>query len=81
MEEHERKPDMVHRPAHYTYGDHEVIETISKIIDSSGLSGVEGYLLGNVLKYALRAGKKGSYEEDCAKAGNYAHRLVTGEWA
>lgn len=75
------EPDMVHRPPHYTDGQHEAIETISKIIESSGLSGVEGYLLGSVLKYALRAGKKDDYRQDCAKAGNYAHRLVTGDWA
>lgn len=76
------KPDMVHRPPHYTDGQHEAIETIERVIFAAyGQAGVDGFRLGSVLKYALRAGKKDDYRQDCAKAGNYAHRLATGDWA
>lgn len=60
--------DNVNHPAHYTQWPVEVIN----------LSEREGFLYGNVLKYALRAGAKSgsSYEEDMAKATWYATRLT-----
>lgn len=60
--------DNVHHPAHYTRWPVEVID----------LTEQEGFLYGNVLKYALRAGTKpgSSYEEDMAKATWYATRLA-----
>ena len=67
--------DSVINPAHYS-GEIEAIEIIERIVD--GLDGADAFLLGNVLKYALRAGRKG--EDDLDKANNYAHRLTTGEW-
>lgn len=70
--------DKVYRPAHYTQGDIETIQVIEAIVN--GLPGDAGYLLGNVLKYALRAGKKGDFNEDVLKGNNYAFRLVTGQW-
>lgn len=58
----------VSHPAHYTRWPIEVIDLTER----------ENFLIGNVLKYALRAGaKNGSpYEEDIAKARWYARRHI-----
>lgn len=60
--------DNVNHPAHYTQWPVEVIDLTER----------EAFLIGNVLKYALRAGlKSGStYGEDMAKARWYARRHV-----
>lgn len=60
--------DNVNRPAHYTRWPVEVIDLTER----------ETFLIGNVLKYVLRAGAKAgsTYEEDMAKAGWYARRHV-----
>ena len=60
--------DNVNHPPHYTQWPVEVIDPAER----------EGFLYGNVLKYALRAGAKSgsSYEEDMAKATWYATRLT-----
>lgn len=60
--------DNVNHPAHYTRWPVEVIDLTER----------EGFLYGNVLKYALRAGAKSgsAYEEDMAKATWYAARLT-----
>lgn len=70
--------DPVEHPSHYTQGSIESINIIERIID--GLEGKQAAHLANVLKYALRAGKKGLTDIDLEKANNYAHRLCTGEW-
>lgn len=61
--------DAINHPAHYTRWPVEVINLTER----------EGFLYGNVLKYALRAGAKAetTYEEDMGKAVWYATRLVT----
>lgn len=60
--------DNVNHPAHYTRWPVEVINLTER----------EGFLAGNILKYALRAGAKSgaTYEEDMAKAVWYAVRYV-----
>mgnify|MGYP000929963522 CR=1 FL=1 len=60
--------DNVNHPAHYTRWPVEVID----------LTEGETFLIGNILKYALRAGTKAgsTYEEDMAKARWYARRHV-----
>lgn len=60
--------DNVEHPDHYTRWP---VETIN-------LTERETFLIGNILKYALRAGSKAGspYEEDMAKARWYAHRYV-----
>lgn len=70
----------VFKPSHYTGGSIETIEKIETVIE--GLSGADAYLLGNVIKYIDRAGKKDGEdaEKDLAKANNYAVRLCTGHW-
>ena len=62
--------DNVNHPAHYTRWPVEVINLTER----------ETFLVGNVLKYALRAGNKDGapYEEDMAKARWYARRHVDG---
>lgn len=60
--------DNVNHPAHYTQWPIEVINLTER----------ETFLIGNILKYALRAGTKpgSAYEEDMAKARWYARRHV-----
>lgn len=60
--------DSVNHPAHYTQWPIEVIDLTER----------EGFLYGNVIKYALRAGLKpgAAYGEDTAKAVWYAIRYV-----
>lgn len=60
--------DNVDHPAHYTQWPVEVIYLTER----------ESFLIGNVIKYALRAGVKdgATYGEDMAKARWYARRHV-----
>ena len=60
--------DNVNHPAHYTQWPVEVINLTER----------ETFLIGNILKYALRAGVKdgSTYDEDMAKARWYARRHV-----
>lgn len=60
--------DNVNHPDHYTRWPVEVINLTER----------ETFLIGNVLKYALRAGAKSgsTYGEDMAKARWYARRHV-----
>lgn len=60
--------DNVNHPSHYTRWPVEVIDLTER----------ETFLIGNILKYALRAGAKdgSTYEEDMAKARWYARRHV-----
>nr|DAV43174.1 MAG TPA: nucelotide kinase [Caudoviricetes sp.] len=60
--------DNVNRPAHYTRWPVEVIRLAER----------ETFLIGNILKYTLRAGAKAgsTYEEDMAKARWYARRHI-----
>lgn len=55
-------------PDHYTRWPVEVIDLTER----------KSFLIGNILKYALRAGAKAgsSYEEDMAKARWYARRHI-----
>jgi len=65
--------DMVHEPTHYTSGG---IETIDYIKAKLTLEQYEGFLLGNVLKYTSRAGKKDEKKQDLEKASVYLGWLV-----
>ena len=60
--------DNVNHPAHYTQWPSEVINLTER----------ETFLIGNILKYALRAGVKdgSTYGEDMAKARWYARSHV-----
>lgn len=65
-----KQPDNVNHPAHYTYGNIEVIDAI----ESWSLP----YHLGNVVKYVARAGKKDPSKttEDLKKAQWYLARYI-----
>lgn len=60
-------------PVHYQVVDGiEAIDLIREVVLHLGISDpYAGYLLGNVLKYRLRAGKKDDALKDLAKAGEY----------
>jgi hypothetical protein len=60
--------DPVNHPAHYQAGGIEAVD----VIEAFGL----GYHLGNVVKYVLRAGRKGSALEDAKKAKWYLERAI-----
>ena len=63
--------DVVKKPKHYQLCDMEAIDIINKTLSEEEL---KGYILGNVLKYRLRAGKKGDMSktyEDIQKANQY----------
>lgn len=62
--------DLVHKPAHYqTSLGVEVIDIIDEFF-------ADNYNLGNVLKYLLRADKKGYRQRDLEKALVYLTREV-----
>ena len=65
--------DMVNSPPHYKHGG---IETIDFIKAKLTKEEYRGYLKGNVLKYASRAGHKGNAAEDAGKMAWYAQRLA-----
>ena len=66
-------------PRYYWETGFEAIDIIEYVID--GLDANSSFLLGNVIKYVLRAGlKEEDPLKDLLKANNYAYRLVTGEW-
>ena len=69
--------EVVDSPGWYG-GPVETIDKIEAIVD--GLPPREAYLLGQVLRYADRAGRKDEAATDLGKANNYAHRLVYGRW-
>jgi thymidylate synthase ThyX len=60
--------DPVNHPAHYTHGPMEVID----IIEGFNL----GFHLGNVVKYILRAERKGQQVQDLEKARWYLDREI-----
>lgn len=62
----------VDHPAHYTGGDIECIDAIKSAVQ--GLTGYEGFLAGNAIKYLWRWKVKGG-KTDLKKAAWYIDRL------
>ncbi len=60
--------DPVHNPSHYKSGGIEVID----VIEAFDLN----FRLANVIKYVLRAGRKGDALEDLEKAAWYLDREI-----
>lgn len=60
--------DPVHNPAHYKSGGIEVIDVIEAFDLNFGLA--------NVIKYVLRAGRKGDALQDLEKAAWYLDREI-----
>lgn len=65
--------DMVNLPPHYRSGG---IETIDYLQAKLTHDQFVGFCLGNALKYLSRAGKKGDFSEDLAKARWYINKLL-----
>jgi hypothetical protein len=65
--------DVVNHPAHYKVGGIETIDFIKAKLTPEEF---KGYLLGNVLKYASRAGHKDNALQDAGKMAWYANRLA-----
>lgn len=68
---------------HYDFPEcREAIEVIEMAVSREGVPRKASYCIGNALKYLLRAGNKPgeSWKDDAAKAENYLHRALTGEW-
>ena len=62
--------DLVNHPDHYKSGGLEAID----VIEAFGLQ--NDFFLGNVVKYVLRADKKGKFLEDLEKASWYLNRKI-----
>ena len=67
-----RAVDMVNEPPHYTQGSIEVIDVIE---DSLTADMMEGYCIGNVMKYVMRYRHKNGVE-DLMKARWYLDRAI-----
>jgi hypothetical protein len=67
--------DAVRRPAHYTKGQVEAIDIIEQVV-AGYEDPVEAYLVGQVLKYLIRAPHKGTRGQCLGKAGWYLTRLI-----
>lgn len=65
--------DPIHHPDHYTWKGVECIKVIE--IMTRGLSGIEAYYMGNIIKYLFRYPKKGSLEMDLMKTEEYTGLL------
>lgn len=61
--------DEIHHPDHYTWKGVECKDVIETMV--TGLSGIEAYYMGNIIKYLYRYPKKGTLETDLAKADQY----------
>lgn len=70
---HEKRVDMVNNPPHYKVGGLETIDILKAKLTKEEY---RGYLKGNVIKYATRAGFKGASAEDAGKLAWYAQRLA-----
>ena len=69
----DEKEDVVNYPKHYTSGKYEVIEVIE---DKMTASQFTGFLIGNIMKYIMRAPLKGNARQDYKKAQWYLDRLI-----
>lgn len=69
----EEQSDPVNHPAHYCRGDVECIDAIKAAIQD--MNGVEGYHVGNIIKYVWRFKAKGGVQ-DLEKAAFYLAALI-----
>ena len=67
--------DSVNSPFHYTQGRVEAIEIIEDVV-AGAPEPVVGYLMGQTLKYLLRAWHKGNASQDLQKACWYLNRAI-----
>lgn len=64
------KDEKVNHPSHYNAGKIEALD----VIEDAGF--LEGFCLGNALKYILRANHKSDYVGDLEKAAWYINYMV-----
>jgi hypothetical protein len=67
--------DQVNSPTHYTQGRIEAIDVIEDVV-AGAPDPVVGYLVGQSLKYLLRAWHKGNTKQDLQKATWYLNRAI-----
>ena len=67
--------DQVNHPSHYKQGRIEAIDVIEDVV-SSAPEPVVGFLVGNALKYLLRAWHKENASQDLQKAQWYLRRAI-----
>lgn len=65
--------DEIHHPDHYTWKGVECKDVIETMV--TGLSGIEAYYMGNIIKYLYRYPKKGTLISDLSKAVEYTEFL------
>ncbi len=66
--------DLINKPKHYQLiGDLEAIDVIERVLTPEQF---KGYLIGNFLKYRLRAGQKDDALQDLAKSEWYRQRAA-----
>ena len=71
--------DNVDLPAHYQLIPEKGVEVIDVVnVVTERFGGSDGYKIGNVLKYLLRAGQKGDALQDLKKAKKYLSWLIGG---
>ena len=59
----------------------ETIELVELVMARKSIPRVQAYMISHALRYILRLGVKTSdWKTDAAKAENYLHRAITGEW-
>lgn len=68
--------DPVNSPAHYRQGRIEAIEVIEDVV-AGAPEPVVGYLVGQTLKYLLRAWHKKDASQDLQKASWYLNRAIS----
>jgi len=68
--------DQVNSPSHYKQGRIEAIEIIEDVV-AGAPEPVMGYLIGQTMKYLLRAWHKGNTVQDLQKAAWYLNRAIT----
>lgn len=69
---------MVNHPKHYTTGKYEVIDIIRDTLSHGNYSPIQGYYLGNIIKYIMRYKHK-SGVQDLEKAKTYLEWLIEAE--
>tara|TARA_Y100000033_G_C2652921_1_gene65719 strand:+ start:75 stop:308 length:234 start_codon:yes stop_codon:yes gene_type:complete len=67
--------DLVNHPSHYKQGRVEAIDVIEDVV-SAAPEPVVGFLVGNALKYLLRAWHKENTVQDLQKAEWYLRRAI-----
>jgi len=73
-EQREAQSDLINKPKHYQLiGDLEAIDVIERTLTPEQF---KGYLIGNFLKYRLRAGNKDNALQDLAKSEWYRQRAA-----